>query len=55
MRFREISSYYDTMNDVLEFQRMRPNVNYRYLIMPSEEIDDAGGLDFSNSTTFPMV
>jgi predicted acylesterase/phospholipase RssA len=56
MRFREISSYYDSLSDVIEFKKAHPNVNYRYLFMPTEPL--ASGFEelvFDNSTMYPMV
>ena len=44
------------MNDVVEFKRSRPNVQYRYLVMPSGKV--ASGLrmiDFNPSNTKPMI
>lgn len=54
LRYQEISFYYDLMNDVVEFKRLRPEVNYRYLLMPSEDLG-YNLLDFTNSTMFPMA
>lgn len=56
LRYREISGYYDSMNDVVEFKKLKPNVNYRYLFIPSKPL--AAGLEsliFDNSTMFPMA
>ena len=44
------------MNDVWEFKRTRPNINYRYLIIPTAPV--ANGLDmlrFDHSITVPMI
>lgn len=35
-RKRTIRKYYKTMNDVAEFAKSRPNVNYRHFFKPSE-------------------
>jgi len=56
MRYQDIKNYYGEMNDVLEFKQTRPNVNYRYLFIPSEPL--TSGFDelvFDNSTIFPMT
>ena len=56
MRFRDIKSYFGSMRDVNEFKLSRPNVNYRYLFMPTEPL--TSGLEemiFDNSTMFPMM
>ena len=34
-RQKQIRKYYKTMNDVAEFARSRPNVNYRHFFKPS--------------------
>ena len=52
-RQRAIRKYYKTMNDVAEFMRSRPDVNYRHFFKPSQSL---GGwrqeLDFRNETTW---
>lgn len=56
LRYYNIDSYYSGINDVLEFKKARPNVQYRYLVMPSQPI--SGGLDmlnFNPSNTKPMI
>ena len=55
-RYWDVSSYFSGMRDVNEFKLARPNVNYRYLFMPTEPL--AEGFDtmiFENSTMFPMM
>ena len=52
-RKRAIRKYYKTMNDVAEFARSRPNVNYRHFFKPSESLGGTKAeLDFRNSTTW---
>ena len=52
-RKRQIRKYYKTMNDIIEFSRSRPNVNYRHFFKPSEELGGAKDeMDFRNSTTW---
>lgn len=52
-RQRQIRKYYSTMNDVSEFIRARPNVNYRHFFMPSVDMSTLGSeLDFRNQTTW---
>lgn len=56
LRYYNIDSYYSGINDVLEFKKTRPNVQYRYLVMPSKPI--GGGLDmlnFSPANTKPLI
>ena len=53
LRQRSIRKYYKTMNDVVEFAKSRPNVNYRHFFKPSEYLGGAKQeLDFRNSTTW---
>ena len=52
-RARQIRKYYKTMNDVAEFARSRPNVNYRHFFKPSQELGGTKAeLDFRNETTW---
>ena len=52
-RKRQIRKYYKTMNDIAEFARSRPNVNYRHFFEPSESLGGVKDeLDFRNSTTW---
>merc|ERR1719246_424171 len=49
-RKRAIRKYYKTMNDVAEFARSRPDVNYRHFFAPSESLGGAKDeLDSRNS------
>ena len=44
------------MNDILEFKKTRPNIKYRYLIIPTGPL--ANGLDlinFNPSNLVPMI
>ena len=50
-RAREISSYHKKNNDLDEFARGFPDVDYRYVFWESNGI---GNLDFNNSTTWPL-
>lgn len=34
----DFKSYYKTMDDVLPIVRMSPNVNYRYVVAPSQDL-----------------
>lgn len=34
----DFKSYYSTMNDVLPIVRMSPNVNYRYIVAPTQDL-----------------
>ena len=52
-RARQIGKYYKTINDVAEFARSRPNVNYRHFFKPSQELGGTKAeLDFRNETTW---
>jgi len=52
-RSRDIKTYYKTMDDVFEFVRSRPNVNYRHFFKPSVYLGDwHQELDFRNETTW---
>lgn len=56
LRYYNIESYYGGMNDILEFKKTRPNVQYRYLMIPTGKV--ASGLDminFNPSNTQPMI
>ena len=35
IRYMDIHNYYSHMNNIVEFKRSRPNIQYRYLIVPS--------------------
>ena len=51
MRYWEIRKYYNSMDDVIEYQETEPDVNFRYLLVPSEPL--AGGIHmlFFNHTS----
>lgn len=52
-RKRSINSYYKVMNDISEFARARPNVNYRHFFRPREPLGTwRDELDFRNETTW---
>jgi hypothetical protein len=52
-RQREINKFYKSMDDIAEFARSRPHVNYRHFFKPSEPLGGfMGSLEFSNSTTW---
>jgi predicted acylesterase/phospholipase RssA len=52
-RQHSIQKYYKTMNDIAEFAKSRPNVNYRYFFKPSVELGNwKTELSFGNSTTW---
>jgi len=55
MRYMDIKSYYGGMNDILEFMRAYPEVNFRYYIQPSTALPILKILDANNQTsTYPM-
>ena len=35
LRYMDIRKYYKGMDDILEYQKTEPNVNFRYLFIPS--------------------
>lgn len=41
MRYRDIKAYYKALNDVAEFMLTRPEINYRYLFVPSKSLGSA--------------
>jgi len=56
LRYYSIQSYYNGMNDILEFKKTRPNIQYRYMIIPTGAL--ANGLDlinFNPTTIKPMI
>jgi len=56
MRYRAIKKYDHSLDDVLEFQKTEPLVNYRYLVIPSIPLKAGlAELDFSPEATTPMV
>ena len=56
LRYYTIQSYYNGMNDIFEFKKTRPNIQYRYLMIPTGPV--ANGLNminFNPSNTKPML
>ena len=44
------------MNDVVEFKRSRPSIQYRYLVMPSGKVASGFNMiNFNPSNTKPMI
>jgi hypothetical protein len=35
LRYREIKKYYGALDDVIEYKNAEPDVNFRYLFVPS--------------------
>ena len=51
LRKRAIHAFYNYFNDVVEFKRAYPKVNFRYLVQPSEIMQfGLETIDFANST-----
>jgi len=57
LRQRQIKKTYGTMDDVLEYARTEPEVNFRYLLVPSKELlkNQAEMLFFKDSIIQPMI
>lgn len=56
LRYRQIRNYYKNLNDIVEFQKTMPNVNYRFLIVPSKSLGSIKTeISFNNATTAPMM
>lgn len=56
MRYRDIKSYYSSLDDVLEYEAAEPDVTFRYLFVPSQPMP--GGLkmlEFDTAALEPMV
>lgn len=55
IRYKTIKDYYSSMDDILEFMRAFPDVNFRYYVQPSSPLPTLKMLDANNATsTFPM-
>jgi hypothetical protein len=51
LRYKQIRSFYDGMDDVLEFKMAYPDVNFRHLVFPSVGLPDGLNLlNFDNKT-----
>lgn len=56
MRYDEIHSDYKSNNDIYEFMRARPHINYRYLVNPSKKLPGSiYMLDFDQKNVAPMI
>jgi hypothetical protein len=56
LRFREIKKYYKELDDIIEFQQAEPDINFRYLFVPSEPLKSGiQELNFTAAATGPMV
>jgi len=56
LRYREIKKYYKGLRDILEFEKAEPEVDYRYLFIPSQPLP--GGiheLNFTYGAVEPMI
>ena len=52
-RSRSIKSYHHHMNDITEFAKSRPNVNYRLFFKPERDLGSVRKeLKFGNATTW---
>jgi len=52
-RKHQIQRYYGKMNDVIEFAKARPHVNYRHFFQPAESLGHAWDeMKFDNATTW---
>jgi len=57
LRQRQIKKSYGTIDDVLEYARTEPEVNFRYLLVPSQELlkNQAEMLFFKDTIIQPMI
>ena len=51
LRYKDIRDYYNGMDDVLEFQRAFPDVNFRYYVQPSSPLPVWKMLNVRNATS----
>ena len=56
LRFKSIKDYHNAIDDIEEFSKAFPKVNFRYYLTPTEPLPSGLGiLNFDNTTsTFPM-
>lgn len=55
LRKKAIGEFYKLYDDVVEFKRAFPNINFRYLVMPSEIMQfGLKTIDFSYEHTWPI-
>jgi len=50
LRYWEIRKYYNSMDDVIEYMDTEPDVNFRYLLIPSEPLPGGIHMLFFNHT-----
>lgn len=56
LRYREIKSYYKSLDDIIEFMKTQPTVNYRYLAVPSEKLEPSyDEIIFTPNNIPPMI
>jgi hypothetical protein len=56
LRYWSISSMNKKLRDINEFIRAYPNINFRYFVMPSQNlVSQFNGLDFMPEVLSPMV
>ena len=51
LRYKDIKEYYNGMDDILEFQRAFPDVNFRYYVQPSSPLPIWKVLNVRNATS----
>jgi hypothetical protein len=44
LRYRSIHEAYKKLNDVVEFKRSRPDIQYRYYVVPSGKVASGAGI-----------
>jgi len=55
-RNKTIKAYYATIKDIFEFMQANPNVNYRYLFIPQENVlPEYDILEFGIEFTAPLI
>lgn len=56
MRRREIREYYHSVNDIIEFKKGEPHIQYRYLSYPEKPLSiGIHALNFDSSFTQPLI
>jgi hypothetical protein len=55
-RRKTINDYYNSIKDIYEFMQVNPDVNYRYLFIPQEDLlPEYDILEFGIEYTGPLI